>query len=253
MRANESGLSCNVAPPQPPYRDAVAARLFDVPTRDGRARLELGPQFSKLQIDDRRTCTITDSFVTVVSRGRRRVRRQSFRTEGARIAIAQAYPGRDVAIWMETKRDVMSRLCGVCPPALLDDSAMVAWRKMDDMARRLLRAIEGVGCARLATEYGKGQHRVLLIDSGDRLEVFARPLFRERPRKVFELSADGRSVTTKRAREAVCSPMFDVTVTGDRLRLMDGAGEDVAALYLPWISREDRAEIARRFDALLKT
>lgn len=251
-RAEKSGLRCNVALPQLPYRDGVARRHLEVPTRTGRARLELGPQYSKLEVDDRYTCTITSDFVSVVSRGRRRVRRRSYRTDGARIAIAQAFPTRDVAIWMETRTDVMTRLCGVSPPALLDDGAMDAWRRTDDLARQLVLAVEGIGCQRLATEYGKGQHRVLMLDHGDRFEVFARPLFREHPRKVFELWSHGGCEVTRRSRKATCSSRFDVTVTGDRLRLLDVHGEDVAALYLPWISPEDRAEIARRFDTLIR-
>ena len=116
---------------------------------------------------------------------------------------------------METKRDVMHRLCGIRPPALLNDEAMAAWHKMDDLARHLVRAVEGIGCPRLASEYGQGQHRVLLVDHGERFELFKRPLFRERPRKVLELAANGECKLARGSRSVRCSPRFDVTVTGD--------------------------------------
>ena len=48
------------------------------------------------------------------------------------------------------------------------------------------------------------------------------------------------------------SPRFDVTITGDRIRLLDDDGQDAAGLYLPWMSRQDQFEIAPRFDALIK-
>jgi len=227
--------------------------MIEVPTRRGRARLEVAPQYTSLSIDDRLQCTITDEFVSLTLAGRRKPKRTSHRLDGAKLAVALAFPGHEVGLWME-QDGIAHRLCGVEPPQLLTDGAFRAWREVDRLAERLcaVLAARGIG-GRLATEYGKGQHRVLLADRGDRLDVFARPLFRERPRKVFEIAADGEVVAGRRRPQRTrCSPRFDVAVTGDRLRLLGHDGADVARLYLPWIAPEDRLEIARRFDDLLR-
>ena len=45
---------------------------------------------------------------------------------------------------------------------------------------------------------------------------------------------------------------FGVTVLGDYIRFADPTGLDLSRVSLPWIAREDREELARRFGAMVE-
>jgi hypothetical protein len=83
--------------------------------------------------------------------------------------------------------------------------------------------------------------------------VFARPLFRERPRRVLEVGRDGSLVVPGRRgdRSARFESRAQVIVSGDRIRFTGGDGRDLVSLWLPWIALEDRHELVRRFGELV--
>jgi hypothetical protein len=72
--------------------------------------------------------------------------------------------------------------------------------------------------------------------------VFQRPLFRDTARWTLEAHRDGRVKIRNR---------FGVTVIGDYLRFSDPTGLDLARVSIPWISRQDRDELARRIGELV--
>jgi hypothetical protein len=238
-----------------PYRAAVEVETLEAATRDGPARLDLGPRHVRLQVGDDRVATVSGSFLSLVERGRRRVKQRSVHLDPARLAVASAHPTRELGLWLEAAPDRMVRLLGVRPLRLLDDAALAALLDLEKLARRLVRALapHGFGGG-AATELGRGQHRVLLIDCGDRLILYARPIFRERQRRILEVAATGALTVHGRGgdRRAVCRSRFAITAGGDRIRFCDPTGVELAAVYLPWISPEDREELACRFGEMVE-
>ena len=234
-----------------PYRALAAPEVLEAPAREGRARLEVAPDAALLEVGDRLRIAVTDAFVTLERRDRRRRRRRSLRLSGTRLLVARAYPTGGVGLWFEEQPGVMRRLAGLSTVEMLDADGLAGVRKLERLAGRLRAVLQPLGRGAVAAaEFGAGQHRVLLIDDGARYELFARPLFRERPRKVLEVSAGGEVVaTTRRGHEARTRSRsrFDVTVRGDRIRFADRRGRDRAGVILPWIARADREELARRF------
>jgi hypothetical protein len=51
--------------------------------------------------------------------------------------------------------------------------------------------------------------------------------------------------------EVVMSSKFGITVSGDYIRFIDRHGTDLARLSIPWITREDREELAKRISQLV--
>jgi hypothetical protein len=159
----------------------------------------------------------------------------------------------------------MDRLAGLRPLELLGPrwrapaagagaGALRAWHRLDQLALRLASALEPHAAGvRRAFELGAGAHRVLLLAHDDRMVLYARPLFRERLRRLLEVRADGGVLV--RARDAdqriVCRSRFGISVLGDRIRFEGANGRDRASAWLPWISAEDRVELARRLGRML--
>jgi hypothetical protein len=218
------------------------------------ARLYVGPQHTLLEVADRLRVSVTTGFLTVAHRDRRRVRPRSMGLARQRLVVARAVPTEDIALWFEERPGVVARVVGLRPLELLDESALAAWRRLDRLAGRLHAALvdDGRG-ARRAFELGRGQHRVLLVEHSDRMVLYARPLFRERPRRTLEVRADGTILVATRDADGTihCNSRYAVTVLGDRIRFESSDGRDVATVWLPWISPEDRVELAARLGAFV--
>jgi hypothetical protein len=145
---------------------------------------------------------------------------------------------------------VATRVAGLRPVELLDAEGLAASRDLEHLLKRMAAALASHGRGTVAaTELGQGADRVLLLDDGDKLELFARPLFREWTRRVLVVSSDGTVVVIRRRgghHRTECRSRFGVTVLGDRIRFAGPRGEDRASVWLPWIAPEDRRELARR-------
>lgn len=233
-----------------PYRDAVAVERVVAEITGGRLELEIAPEHLTLAADGRRV-VVAGKRLVVTRKGRRREIRREHALDHARLHLARGFPGRELALWLEATPGVVERVWGVEPRSLLDDGGLDAGRALDRLVTRLRDALGERGGA--ATELGEGGHRVLLADRRDRLVVYARPLFRERPRRVLEVCADGTLAIPAKGgdRRARFRSRYDVIASGDHIRFAGERGDDVAHLFLPWIAPEDRAELARRFAELV--
>ena len=49
-----------------------------------------------------------------------------------------------------------------------------------------------------------------------------------------------------------CRTRFAVQVIGDYIRFTTPAGDDLARIYLPWLSREDREELVGRIGSMVE-
>jgi len=233
-----------------PYRAATCYEVYEAPTREGLARLEVAPRHTRLEVDERVQVSVTDRFVVLSGRHLARRRSRSLRLEGARLLVARGVPAEEVGIWYEGTPGVVARIFGVRPPELLDSKALSAWDKLDRLVQRLRAALlPHRGGAESASEFGQGADRVLLADDGDRYVLYVRRLFRERPRRALEVCRGGTVIFPHRKAEARirCESRFGVTVLGDNILFSNPEGMEIGRIWLPWISPQDRAELARRF------
>lgn len=245
-RDADSGYARRVGP----YREADATEILEVPAREGRVRLELGPRSFRVQVGERLELTVAEDFATLikVSRRRRRKKQRSIRLGQARLLLARGVPTNDIGIWHEPSPGLVERLVGMRPPELLDNEAMGAWHLVDRMAQRLREVLapHAHGVLR-AIEVGQGADRVLITDLEDRLELYVRRLFRERARRAMEAHRDGTVVLAVRGgtTRVECHSRYGITVIGDYIRFADPTGADLGALSIPWISPEDRRYLVR--------
>jgi hypothetical protein len=237
-----------------PYREAVGIETVRARTREGEARLEVAPRHVVLTVADRVKIAVTERFVTLENTEGKRAKRRSMRLDHALLVSARAHPMGDLALWYQEQPTLMARVFGVQPVDLLESAGLEAWRELDLLAGRLRDAIDDhAGGVVRATEFGAGADRVLLLDYGDRYLTYVRRLFRERPRLALEVRDNGVVSIPARRRlpDFVCTSRFGVTVIGDHIRFADPTGADLGSLRIPWISPEDRKELARRFGAML--
>ncbi len=245
-----------------PFRQVSHARIIEAPTRHGIVRLELAPRHLELGIEGKWTLAVHDHFLTWVQLGtsskkafwkRRKPRKFSVRLSKHRLLVARKHLTEDVGLWLEEKPGIYRRFLGVEPVVLLDAMALDAWKLLDKLAKALTTTLDPyAGGARKVTEFGSGQHRVLLVDYDEHSEIVARPVFRERLRPVFRVQRDGSVVNLKKpGQEGTCVSKYSVTIGGDVIRFDQADGERAAELHLPWVSSEDRAEIAQRFRLLV--
>jgi hypothetical protein len=222
------------------------------PSRDGPVRVEAGAHGVRLDLGVR--------YRLAVSGGRavwtraRRGRRRTLSLGRAQLWVARAHPTRELALWYEADPGRVERLGAVRPVPLFDAGALAAWRALDRAAAELARALAPWAAdVEEATELGRGGHRVLLVRYAERLVVYARPLFRERPRRALEVCRDGTIVIPASGGDlrACFHTRFGVSVSGDRVVFCDRNEQRVASLLLPWIAPEDRQELARRFGDLV--
>lgn len=221
--------------------------MVEAPTAGGPLRLELGPRRITLTAGGR-TLQIADQFVTLVEAKKQ----ESLRIEG-RVLVARDIPHEDLGVWVElTDRNPgMRRIFGVEPVPLLEQHGLASLHKLDLLGTRLRTALaEYSGDVRRASELGRGLDKVLLVDHGDHHAVYARKLFRDRARLALSIYDNGRMVIVD-GPEVVMSSRFGITVSGDYIRFIDKHGTDLARLSIPWITREDREELARRISQLV--
>lgn len=222
------------------------------PSRDGPVRVEAGAHGVRVDLGTRYRLSVSGG--RAVWKRLRRGRRRTLALGRARLWVARAHPTRELALWYEVEPGRVERLGGVRPVPLFDTGALAAWRALDRAAAELSRALAPwSGEVEEATEIGRGGHRVLVVRFAERLVLYARPLFRERPRRTLEVCRDGTIVMPGRERDrrAHFESRFGVSVSGDRVVFSDGDDHRVASLLLPWIAPEDRQELARRFAELV--
>lgn len=237
-----------------PYRQMAVRGAVRATVQGGGLSLEVGPRHVRLQLGPRLRLTASGQSAVVVRRGRRGERRRELDLRHSRLWLARSHPGRELALWFEVRAGLVERLGGVRPGRLLDTRMLDEWRSLDRFARQAHKALEPwAGGARSATELGQGGHRVLVVKNDERLVLYARPLFRERPRRVLEVCADGSLVIAGKDgdRRGVIHDRFGASVSGDRLLFLDRKERHVATVWLPWISLEDRRELSRRFGELV--
>lgn len=234
------------------FRDADGAEQLEAPTRLGRLRLDVAPRHVGLAVGPL-AVTITDEFVTLEEQARRRPRRRSLRRTGP-LVVARDVPHEDLGLWMVVGTagggGAMRRVFGVAPAELFAEDGLTALRALDRLSARLRQALSRPGDrARRAYEFGRGVDKVLVVDEGDALVVYARRLFGDVARRVGEVWADGTVVLPGRRddRRVKVHHRFGFAVTGDHVRFLSPDGDDLGRLSLPWITSEDRLELARRF------
>lgn len=240
---------------------------LQAPTRDGEASLEVAPRHVLLRVGEQLSLSVTERFAELIRvTSRNRQKKRALRLKDAKLLVARTVPTDDVGIWHESTPGVVTRLFGMRKNDLGSSTDAEAfdeeWRKLERLVRRLEEALAPHnGGVRGATEVGIGADRVLIMDFGDRLLFHVRRLFREHPRRAFEVHRDGTivvlqpamfhpppSARRRRGKELPrfeCRFRFGVNVMGDYLRFANEDGDDLGRISLPWIRSEDRTHLAR--------
>ena len=229
------------------YRDD-SGDVLEAPTAKGTLHVELAPRAIQLTVAAR-TLYVVDKVATLVEH-RRTQRRASFKVE--QLALARDVPHEDLGIWIALPGG-MKRVFGVEPVNLLEPGGLAALAALDKLAARLRTALaEHAGDIYRAVEIGRGLDKVLLADHGDRFVIYARRLFRDRARLAMAIHDDGRIVIHgDKPTEVSVRSRFGITVVGDYLRFAAPDGRDLARISIPWITPEDRDELARRIGQLV--
>jgi hypothetical protein len=241
------------------YRDD-AGDACEAPTAEGRLRAELAGGDVRLALAGR-SLQVTDRFATVIQHHKAnaaRDRRTSIALAG-RLLIARDVLREGIGAWVEVEpgapRAGFRRIFGVEPLSLLEPGGLGALAALDRLAHRVRHALAHLAPdVRRATEIGSpasgGLDKVLAVDHGERVAVYARGLFRDRARFAMAFHDDGRiTVPGGRGapdREVTVRSRHGVTVVGDYIRFADPDGDDLAKVAIPWLSPEDRSELARR-------
>ena len=244
-----------------PYRADGGGGAIEAPTREGRLRLDVGPQI-RLALDgkqDLRTLLIDGDFVTFEELHKKGAqlkagKKSSERLGKRRLVLARDVPREDVGLWIETEDGGMRRVFGAEPKDLIADDGLAALRALDELAVRLKGAIGGLARGvRRAHELGRGLDKVLLLDLGGKLVLYKRELFRDRARRACEVAEDGSIVVVEKNGEfrANVRDRHAVSLLGDYIRFSDPTGLDLVRVSVPWVTREDREELARRFGDLV--
>ncbi len=239
-----------------PYRAGEAAWI-EAPTREGLLRLEVGPR-TRLELANK-IVLIDGDFVTfeeLATKGKqvKTAKKTSERIGRRRLVVARDVPRDDVGLWIEMDDGGMRRVFGAEPKDTISDDGLAALRALDGLAGRLKLALAGFAHdVRRAIEVGRGLDKALLVDFGGRLVLYKRELFRDRARRACEVSEDGTVLVMEKDKmtRAVCRDRHQVSLLGDYIRFSDPTGLDLARVSVPWVTREDREELARRFGDLL--
>jgi hypothetical protein len=241
------------------YRDD-ARDAWEAPTAGGVLRAELAGGELRLAVASR-SLLVAGGFATVIEHHRKhaaRDRRTSLAIAG-RLVVARDATREGVAIWLEvdpgTPRGGFRRIFGVEPASLLEPGGLAALAALDRLAQRVRQALADLaGDVHRATELGAaaagGLDKVLALDHGKLVSVYARRLFRDRARFALGYADDGlivvRDGRDTARRSITVTSRHGVTVVGDFIRFADPDGTDLARVALPWLAPEDRAELARR-------
>lgn len=237
------------------YRDD-AGDTCEAPTAEGMVRAELSGGDVRLALTAR-SLQVTDRFATVIEHHKKhsaKDRRISIAIAG-RLLIARDALREGLGVWIElepgTPRAGFRRIFGVEPRSLLEPGGLGALAALDRLAQGVRQALAHLAPdVRRATEIGSpasgGLDKVLAVDHGERVVVYARGLFRDRARFAMAIHDDGRITVRGGAREVAVRSRHGVTVVGDYIRFADPHGEDLARVAIPWLSPEDRTELAQR-------
>jgi len=237
-----------------PYRATVSQSELEAETGVGPVTLALGPKSTRLTVGPQ-VWTIADNHLVVATQGKRKAKKRSIRLGEASLYVARAWPTNEVSLWIERKPGVVQRMLGLPPMPGMNENAVKAWRDLERLATKLQDALIEYGAGARAFELGNGQHRVFALRYPNKLIVYARKVFREKPRRIIELREDGSLALPGRQRDRVI-PMdkgMEVIASGDRISFCHPDGEHVAGVFLPWIGDADRVELTRRFQALIAT
>jgi hypothetical protein len=240
------------------YRDD-AGDVCEAPTADGTLRAELAGGDVRLAVA-RRSIHIAERFATMIAHHPKRPakdRRTSLAITG-QLIVARDVPRDGLGVWVEVEpgaaRAGFRRIFGVEPRSLLDPGGLAGLAALDRLAQRVRQALAHLAVdVRRAFELGpagsRGLDKVLAVDHGEHIVVYARRLFRDRARFALSVHDDGRIAVRgrrgARSGEVTVRSRHGVTVVGDYLRFADPQGADLAKVSLPWILPGDRGELAR--------
>jgi hypothetical protein len=241
-----------------PFRDALVDEVMTSPTSAGTLKLEVAPRHVVVALADVQLA-VTEGVLTITRAARRRVRR-IVRPIGSRLIVARGLPSEGVGIWLESSPGQVERVFGAEPRDLImNEDGLLALRQLDRLTRRLATALASVQRGvREALEIGpsadRGLDKVLLADYGDHVTVYRRSLFHARARRLLDIHEDGKVVIPTPAGEVrvMCTSRFTCSVIGDYVRFTTPAGDDLAHVSLPWVTRGDREEIARRIGQVVE-
>ncbi|HUQ04985.1 MAG TPA: hypothetical protein VM261_20925 [Kofleriaceae bacterium] len=241
-----------------PFRDALSGEVMTSPTSAGTLSLEVAPRHVVVALANVQLA-VSEGILTITRAARRRVRRV-VRPIGSRLIVARGLPSEGVGIWLESAPGVVERVFGAEPRDLIrTDDGLAALRQLDRLVRRLAQALTGVGRGvREALEIGpsadRGLDKVLLADFGDHMTIYRRSLFHARARRLIDVFEDGRVVVHSPSGEVrvTCHTRFGCSVIGDYVRFTTPSGDDLVRVSLPWVTRGDRDEIARRIGEVVE-
>jgi hypothetical protein len=235
-----------------PYRASVSETKIEATSARGQVTLHVAPKHTRLEIGAE-VWTVANDHISVSIMGKRRAKTKSVLLRGARLFVAKAWPTNDTGLWIESRPGVVQRLFGLPPRIGMTEEVMDAWVELDKLTGALRDALQPYGGGASALEIGNGQHRAFVLEYSDRMVLYARPVFREKPRRVLELRADGSIVLPRRRKNDQVIAMEDgvkVIASGDRIYFCQPDGEQMAGVFLPWIGLSERKELMRRFQML---
>ena len=236
-----------------PYRSAVSQTQLEAETQIGVVRLVVAPQHTRLEVGSQ-IWTVANDHLTIITPTKRRPKKKSLLLRGARLYVARGWPTNETGLWLEQRTGVVRRLLGLPPLAGISQETMSTWHDLERLTSRLAEALAPYSANTSSFELGSGQHRVFVLKDSDGLSVFARPVFREKPRRVISVELDGTLLVPRRHRsdrEISMEEGVEVIASGDRILFCHPDGEQVHGIFLPWIGAADRKELTRRLQALV--
>jgi hypothetical protein len=228
-----------------PYRDDDGESLA-APTADGKLTATFAGRRIGLALDNREIAIERESLA-VTTGGKT----EHIRIEGA-LVIARGTPRDDLGVWLEIDdrgAAAARRVFGVEAIATFDATAIDALRELDALARRVRGALVELERDIVhAAELGSGHplDKVLVVDRGTRFDVYTRRLFGGYARRVLEVERDGHVQLVGAVDEVTLPSPHAITVRGDFVRFADATGIDRVRIGIPWITPEERQELAAR-------
>ncbi|HEY1552362.1 MAG TPA: hypothetical protein VGG28_31260 [Kofleriaceae bacterium] len=226
------------------YRDDATGALT-ARAAEGELRAELGPTVT-VALGDRRLL-VTDRFASLIERDKQL---ESFEL-ATPLVVARDPVYDDLGVWTIDAQGAR-RVFGARPRSTLEPGGLDDLRRFEDVARQIRSGLAPhAGDVVRASEHGRvALDKVLMIERGERIELFARKLFKDRARLVVALHPDRRVVVD--GIEVTLGSPYSITVRGDLLRFADETGTDRAQVALPWLAAEERQEVARRLAAAVR-
>ena len=182
---------------------------------------------------------------------------KSFKLREGSVLVTRGWPKASIGVWGEVKHKRFKSILNLEHHNGLATDKIPEWSDFDKFHRALLAKCVELGyCTSWGYEYGVGQHRVLYLANEDSVQLYARRLFRERHELVLGVYSDSlvhhMSQEKTRVKKIEDGVNVELLLTGDRIRMVNQEGDDIHDLYLPWISSEDRRDIAWRLQAFFE-